>query len=134
LIPWLKLCLFTRRFTAEEGGGSKARRWRDGSLEEDLPMRGLAEMFNVNYFICSQTNPHIIPALNIKRHLNRTFADMLEQEFKHRCARAPPRPRLRMHVVTCVRHASQLRVGAHHYHMCAGRPHSWADAEGSGGV
>ena len=48
-------------------------------------MRGLAEMFNVNYFICSQTNPHIIPALNIKRHLNRTFADMLEQEFKHRC-------------------------------------------------
>ena len=49
-------------------------------------MRGLAEMFNVNYFICSQTNPHIVPALNIKRHLNRTFADLLEGEFKHRCA------------------------------------------------
>lgn len=48
-------------------------------------MRGLAEMFNVNYFICSQTNPHIVPALNIKRHLNRTFADLMEHEFKHRC-------------------------------------------------
>ncbi len=70
---------------AEEVGEGKPRRWRDGSLEEDLPMRGLAEMFNVNYFICSQTNPHIVPALNIKRHLNRTFADLLEHEFKHRC-------------------------------------------------
>jgi len=71
------------RFTSEEG--MKARRWRDGSLEEDLPMRGLAEMFNVNYFICSQTNPHIVPALNIKRRLNRTFSDLMEHEFKHRC-------------------------------------------------
>lgn len=71
------------RFTGDESG--KARRWRDGSLEEDLPMRGLAEMFNVNYFICSQTNPHIVPALNIKRHLNHTFSDLLEYEFKHRC-------------------------------------------------
>lgn len=62
-------------------------------------MRGLAEMFNVNYFICSQTNPHIIPALNIKRHLNRTFADMAEQEFKHRCATALPwHPRCTSHV------------------------------------
>ncbi len=67
----------------------KARRWRDGSLEEDLPMRGLAELFNVNYFICSQTNPHIVPALNIKRHLNRTFSDLMEHEFKHRCAAEP---------------------------------------------
>ena len=33
------------------------RRWRDGSLETDLPMRGLAEMFNVNYFLVSQVNP-----------------------------------------------------------------------------
>jgi predicted acylesterase/phospholipase RssA len=97
----LRIC---NRFTAEEGGGSKARRWRDGSLEEDLPMRGLAEMFNVNYFICSQTNPHIIPALNIKRHLNRTFADMLEQEFKHRCGIMLPRYRLQIisHMITCL--------------------------------
>jgi predicted acylesterase/phospholipase RssA len=30
------------------------RRWCDGSLEEDLPMRGLREQFNVNFFITSQ--------------------------------------------------------------------------------
>ncbi len=48
-------------------------------------MRGLREMFNINYFLCSQTNPHIVPALNIKKHVNRTMADLVESEFKHRC-------------------------------------------------
>jgi TAG lipase/steryl ester hydrolase/phospholipase A2/LPA acyltransferase len=43
------------------------RRWRDGSLENDLPMQGLSELFNVNYFIVSQTNPHIVPILRVKR-------------------------------------------------------------------
>ncbi len=42
----------TRRFTAQDETGMAARRWRDGSLEEDLPMRGLREMFNINYFLC----------------------------------------------------------------------------------
>jgi hypothetical protein len=50
-------------------GKSGPRRWRDGSLEEDLPMRGLSELFNVNYFIVSQTNPHIVPILRLKRAL-----------------------------------------------------------------
>jgi hypothetical protein len=27
----------------------------------------LTELFNVNYFIVSQTNPHIVPILRIKR-------------------------------------------------------------------
>ena len=35
--------------------------WQDGSLELDLPMVKLAEMFNVNHFIVSQVNPHVIP-------------------------------------------------------------------------
>ena len=42
---------------SESGGGAKkktTRRWFDGSLEQDLPMRGLSEMFNVNYFLVSQ--------------------------------------------------------------------------------
>jgi hypothetical protein len=30
----------------------------DGSMEQDLPMRQLSEMFNVNHFIISQANPH----------------------------------------------------------------------------
>ncbi|CAE7027926.1 SDP1L [Symbiodinium sp. CCMP2592] len=35
-------------------GGLK---WQDGSMQSDLPMARLAELFNVNYFIVSQVNP-----------------------------------------------------------------------------
>ncbi|PBJ80826.1 hypothetical protein BCY84_01028 [Trypanosoma cruzi cruzi] len=35
--------------------------WCDGSLAQDLPRESLASLFNVNYFIVSQVNPHIIP-------------------------------------------------------------------------
>ena len=72
-------------------GKSGPRRWRDGSLEEDLPMRGLSELFNVNYFIVSQTNPHIVPILRLKRALCKRSATwaiaaaFLESEWKHRC-------------------------------------------------
>jgi TAG lipase/steryl ester hydrolase/phospholipase A2/LPA acyltransferase len=38
-------------------------RWIDGSVDNDLPMAKLSELFNVNYFIVSQANPHIIPFL-----------------------------------------------------------------------
>ncbi|OKL56427.1 hypothetical protein UA08_08097 [Talaromyces atroroseus] len=37
--------------------------WIDGSLDGDLPMTRLAEMFNVNHFIVSQVNPHVLPFL-----------------------------------------------------------------------
>lgn len=60
------------------------RRWRDGSLEEDLPLGALREMFNVNYFLVSQTNPHIVPILNFKNQFNRKIANMIELEWKHR--------------------------------------------------
>lgn len=42
------------------------RRWRDGSLEIDLPMIQLKELFNVNHFIVSQANPHILPFSRMK--------------------------------------------------------------------
>lgn len=68
-----------------------ARRWRDGSLEDDLPMRSLSELFNVNYFIVSQVNPHIVPLLRVKRAMcsiggvGHTLAMLVETEWKHRC-------------------------------------------------
>ena len=37
--------------------------WFDGSVPCDLPKKKLAELFNVNYFIVSQTNPHVVPFL-----------------------------------------------------------------------
>ncbi|XP_047321705.1 triacylglycerol lipase SDP1-like [Impatiens glandulifera] len=72
--------------------GTSARRWRDGSLEIDLPMMQLKELFNVNHFIVSQANPHIAPLLRMKslvRAYGGSFAaklaHIIEMEVKHRC-------------------------------------------------
>ncbi|KIW01531.1 uncharacterized protein PV09_07009 [Verruconis gallopava] len=40
------------------------QKWIDGSVDSDLPMTRLAEMFNVNHFIVSQVNPHVVPFLS----------------------------------------------------------------------
>jgi TAG lipase / steryl ester hydrolase / phospholipase A2 / LPA acyltransferase len=37
------------------------RRWIDGSITSDVPIARIGELFNVNHFIVSQTNPHVIP-------------------------------------------------------------------------
>ncbi|KFY29512.1 hypothetical protein V493_02322, partial [Pseudogymnoascus sp. VKM F-4281 (FW-2241)] len=39
-------------------------RWIDGSVDNDLLMTSLAEMFNVNHFIVSQVNPYVVPFLS----------------------------------------------------------------------
>lgn len=36
-------------------------RWMDGSINSDVPLARIGELFNVNHFIVSQTNPHVIP-------------------------------------------------------------------------
>lgn len=40
------------------------KQYIDGSVENDLPMTRLSEMFNVNHFIVSQVNPHVLPFLS----------------------------------------------------------------------
>lgn len=69
---------------AGDDGGTCARRWRGGAVEQDVPMRGLSEMFSVNHFIVSQTNLHVVPVLHLKRELG-TLGTLAEAEFKHRC-------------------------------------------------
>lgn len=39
------------------------QKWVDGSVDNDLPMVKLSEMFNVNHFLVSQVNPHVVPFL-----------------------------------------------------------------------
>jgi predicted acylesterase/phospholipase RssA len=39
-------------------------KWEDGSVRADLPMERLRELFNINHFIVSQVNPHVIPFLS----------------------------------------------------------------------
>ncbi|KAL8467572.1 hypothetical protein ACS0TY_030991 [Phlomoides rotata] len=72
--------------------GSSTRRWRDGSLEIDLPIKQLKELFNVNHFIVSQANPHIAPLLRLKQIVRKyggnfaaKIAQLAEMEVKHRC-------------------------------------------------
>ncbi len=36
------------------------KKWRDGSLNSDIPERELHLLFDVNYTIVSQVNPHIL--------------------------------------------------------------------------
>lgn len=40
---------------------SDGSRWIDGSVSSDVPLARIGELFNVNHFIVSQTNPHVIP-------------------------------------------------------------------------
>eukprot|EP01094_Clydonella_sp_ATCC50884_P001832 TRINITY_DN11381_c1_g1_i1.p1 TRINITY_DN11381_c1_g1~~TRINITY_DN11381_c1_g1_i1.p1 ORF type:complete len:619 (-),score=220.56 TRINITY_DN11381_c1_g1_i1:130-1860(-) len=43
--------------------------WSDGSVQNDLPMKRLSQLFNVNHFIVSQVNPHVIPFLQDNRKI-----------------------------------------------------------------
>ncbi|KAH8944415.1 hypothetical protein BDL97_13G109000 [Sphagnum fallax] len=64
----------------------------NASLETELPLQKLRELFNVNHFIISQSSPYIAPLL----HLNKTIqahgglrgklAKMAEIEAKHWCS------------------------------------------------
>ncbi|XP_068649996.1 triacylglycerol lipase SDP1-like [Aristolochia californica] len=76
----------------DEGSDTFVWWWRDGSLEIDLPMKLMQELFHVLHFIVSQANPHIAPLLRLKdliRAYGATFvaklAHLLEIEVKHRC-------------------------------------------------
>ena len=44
-----------------------SERWIDGSMQGDLPMMRLSRLHNVNHFIVSQTNPHILPFLHLRK-------------------------------------------------------------------
>ncbi|KAJ3247106.1 hypothetical protein HDU78_005170 [Chytriomyces hyalinus] len=47
-----------------ESWNPSGHRWIDGSVEGDLPMARISELFDVNHFIVCQVNPHIMPFLN----------------------------------------------------------------------
>ena len=40
---------------------SRGIQFTDGSVAGDLPMQRMSELFNINTFIVSQVNPHIVP-------------------------------------------------------------------------
>ena len=46
-------------------------RWVDGSMVSDLPIERLMHLYDVNYTIVSQTNPHVVPFLERSKELSR---------------------------------------------------------------
>jgi predicted acylesterase/phospholipase RssA len=42
-------------------------RWIDGSFATDIPRQRMSRLFNVNFFIVSQANPHILPFVKSKQ-------------------------------------------------------------------
>eukprot|EP00286_Rhodomonas_abbreviata_P027808 CAMPEP_0181299412 /NCGR_PEP_ID=MMETSP1101-20121128/6329_1 /TAXON_ID=46948 /ORGANISM="Rhodomonas abbreviata, Strain Caron Lab Isolate" /LENGTH=841 /DNA_ID=CAMNT_0023404553 /DNA_START=149 /DNA_END=2675 /DNA_ORIENTATION=+ len=80
-------------------------KWTDGSLHTDLPINQLKELFNVNYLIVSQVNPHAIPFVQsahrsilprvphrqpngFLRRLFSAIASLARSELTHRCQQA----------------------------------------------
>lgn len=63
-VPWDPSGQFRFKFVAENADvRALGSPHVDGSVQSDLPMKRLAELFNVNHFIVSQVNPHIAPFL-----------------------------------------------------------------------
>ncbi|KAF9210560.1 hypothetical protein BGZ59_009287, partial [Podila verticillata] len=64
--------------------------WIDGSVDNDLPMNKLSELFNVNHFIVCQVNPYIVPFLQYsmgRSPANKVLKWVLHQsrsELQHR--------------------------------------------------
>ena len=72
------------------GGVHSMFMWRSGLVHDATSIRGLRELFNVNYFVVVQTNPAVTSILQLKnavgarRGLYAKLADAWELEFKHR--------------------------------------------------
>ncbi len=67
--------LAARRPGGEIAPWIPGERWVDGSLYGDLPKQRLARLHNVNHFIVSQTNPHVLPF--VRHHGRRGLAPAL---------------------------------------------------------
>jgi predicted acylesterase/phospholipase RssA len=53
----------------------KHEKWVDGSFATDIPRQRISRLHNVNYFIVSQTNPHILPFIT-QRQKNGVLATL----------------------------------------------------------
>ncbi len=43
-------------------------KWIDGTVQVDIPQKRLSRLHNVNHFIVSQTNPHILPFMWLRKY------------------------------------------------------------------
>jgi predicted acylesterase/phospholipase RssA len=57
----------------------RSKRWVDGSIANDLPMLRLARLHNVNHYIVSQTNPHVVPFMREREPRRRNPLDFVRE-------------------------------------------------------
>ncbi len=56
--------LRARNFEGKSGAYMPQSRWIDGSVHEDIPKEKVNRQHNVNHYIVSQINPHVVPFLS----------------------------------------------------------------------
>ena len=61
LYPPVELMPPAARMARAIASYTPGERWVDGSIAGDLPKRRLSRLHNVNHYIVSQTNPHVVP-------------------------------------------------------------------------
>lgn len=59
-----------------------SRKWVDGSLSDDLPMKRLSRLYAVNHFIVSQTNPIVLPFLSAEKGQESVLSTLSETGLK----------------------------------------------------
>ena len=56
--------LRARNYAGKSSPYMPQSRWIDGSVHEDIPKEKVNRLHNVNHYIVSQTNPHVVPFLS----------------------------------------------------------------------
>jgi predicted acylesterase/phospholipase RssA len=56
--------LRARNFEGKSVAYMPHNRWIDGSVHDDIPKEKVNRLHNINHYIVSQTNPHVLPFLN----------------------------------------------------------------------
>ena len=53
--------LTSKRYDGKHTPYLSNTRWVDGSMRSDFPQEKMARLYNINYTIASQVNPHVVP-------------------------------------------------------------------------
>ena len=56
--------LRARNFEGKSVAYMPQNRWIDGSVHEDIPKDKVNRLHNINHYVVSQTNPHVVPFLS----------------------------------------------------------------------
>lgn len=74
--------LEARDFEGQVVPHMRSKLWVDGTLANDLPILRLARLHNVNHYIVSQTNPHVVPFLQDNVQRSRSVGSLASELVK----------------------------------------------------